>query len=131
MDDHVEIRRIYRAEHFAPDLDIVALCAELQQMARSLGLEHDDHGWYYECDGLNIPVEVGETIAIVLAGRRGVSEQEIVDCPRCLGEDRGPYPIAEDVGHCRRCGLTMEEARAFVVEPSVYEGRPPSGPGRT
>lgn len=39
-----------------------------------------------------------------LARYRDVKDEDIVDCPRCLAEGRGNYPISPAVGHCRRCG---------------------------
>lgn len=41
-----------------------------------------------------------------------VSDEEIIDCPRCLAEGRGNYPISPAVGHCRRCELKSELTQA-------------------
>jgi hypothetical protein len=36
----------------------------------------------------------------------------VVDCPDCMREGRGNYPVSPTVGHCWRCGCDYESARA-------------------
>jgi hypothetical protein len=33
----------------------------------------------------------------------------VVDCPDCMREGRGNYPVSPAVGHCRRCGYRPED----------------------
>ena len=65
------------------------------------------------CQPSTLQVRILSAPPLINMEFKNVKPEEIIDCPRCLQEGRGSYPISPAAGSCRRCGLTVAQAKEY------------------